>query len=43
MGLDDEDEESLRSLAGRYNVSLQAMILRLVNLGYIDQDTDLRP
>jgi Zn-dependent peptidase ImmA (M78 family) len=40
--VDYEDEESLRSLAGRYNVSLQAMILRLVNLGYIDEDIDVR-
>jgi Zn-dependent peptidase ImmA (M78 family) len=38
-----EDEASLRSLADSYNVGLQALILRLLNLGYIDQGIDLRP
>lgn len=40
--VDYEDEETIRRLAERYQVSLQAMIFRLVNLGLIDQAPDLR-
>lgn len=32
---DYEDDESLRSLAERYRVSLQAMLFRLTNLGFL--------
>ena len=35
--LDYEDEELVRQLADDYGVSLQAMIFRLTNLGFIDQ------
>ena len=38
--VDYEDDELIRSLADRYRVSLQAMIFRLTNLGYIDRLTE---
>ena len=38
--VDIEDDEQLRRLADRYKVSLQAMIFRLANLGYIHLDSE---
>lgn len=35
--LDYEDDDLIAHLASRYHVSLQAMIFRLTNLGYIDK------
>lgn len=39
--LDFEDDEFIRSLAHRYKVSLQAMIFRLTNLGFVDLPAEL--
>ena len=38
--VDYEDDALIRSLADRYRVSLQAIIFRLTNLGYIDRLTE---
>lgn len=38
--VDYEDDELIRGLAENYRVSLQAMIFRLTNLGYIDRLTE---
>jgi Zn-dependent peptidase ImmA (M78 family) len=40
--VDWEDDEFLRSLAERYKVSVQALIFRLINLGYISNHEDLK-
>jgi Zn-dependent peptidase ImmA (M78 family) len=39
--VDYEDDELVRQLADRYKVSLQAMIIRLTNLGLMGQVPDL--
>jgi Zn-dependent peptidase ImmA (M78 family) len=41
--VDYEDDELLHSLAMRYKISLQAMIFRLVNLGFMEDVTAFRP
>lgn len=40
QAVDYEEEQAIRCLAERYEVSLQAMIFRLVNLGLLDQAPD---
>jgi hypothetical protein len=40
LSLDDESDELIRRLANKYDVSLQAMIIRPTRLGIIEQATD---
>lgn len=35
--IDSDDDEFIARLAKRYEVSSQAMLIRLINLGYVDQ------